>query len=306
LQGYNIRSFELNNASPDAECRRAKKNCKKIIIKFACKKILLPLRRFKPDNLSSNIFKKQSDMAKKRFIWKVFLRLNLLTKDNENDYVADVSTMGDTVRNEDVVSAIIEEGSEISFQTLLSVLNRSDAIKRRFLQLSRSVQDGLGHYKPQILGPWDGATAKFDDTVNAVSLEMIPSPEMHEALKEVGVEVIGVKDGGAYIGRVINAETGEADGAIVPGEDVIIEGEKIRVAPDNSESLGVFFTNTETGVATKVVKRLVKNDPKTVIARVPDLSTGKYSLSIVTQFSNSKVALKAPRTIVYEHPLSVK
>jgi hypothetical protein len=245
-------------------------------------------------------------MAKKKFIWKVLLRLNLLTKDNKNDYIAEVSTTGDTARNEDVANAIIEEGSEINFQTLLSVLNRADAIKRRFLLLSRSVQDGVGRYKPQITGPWDGSTAKFDENVNTVTMEMTPSFEMHEAFKEVGVEVIGLKDSGAYIGWVVNAVTGKADGVIVPDDDVIIEGEKIKVAPDNDESLGVFFTNIETGVATKVSKRLVKNDPKTIIARAPALSAGKYSLSIVTKFSTSIVTLKAPRTIVYEHPLSVE
>jgi hypothetical protein len=36
-------------------------------------------------------------MAKK-FTWKVWLRLNLLTKEVENDYVAEVSTTGKTLR----------------------------------------------------------------------------------------------------------------------------------------------------------------------------------------------------------------
>jgi hypothetical protein len=245
-------------------------------------------------------------MAKKKFIWKVLLKLNLLTKEKDNDYVAEVSTTGSTVRNEDVASAIEEEGSEINYQTILSILNRADAIKRRFILSCRTVQDGVGHYKPQILGPWDGATAKFDDTVNTVYMEMTPSPEMHEAFKEVGAEVVGVKDSGAYIGRIINSVTGKADGLIVPDEDITIEGEKIKIVPDNDENSGVFFTSIETGVVTKVTKRFVKNDPKTVIARVPALSAGKYSLSIVTKFASSTIALKAPRTIVYEHTLSVE
>jgi hypothetical protein len=38
-------------------------------------------------------------MAKKH-TWKLWLRLNLLTKDVENDYVAEVSTTGKTLLNE--------------------------------------------------------------------------------------------------------------------------------------------------------------------------------------------------------------
>jgi hypothetical protein len=37
-------------------------------------------------------------MAKKTF-WKVWLKRNLLTKDVENDLIAEVSTAGHTLRN---------------------------------------------------------------------------------------------------------------------------------------------------------------------------------------------------------------
>jgi hypothetical protein len=34
----------------------------------------------------------------KNYLWKVWLKLNLLTKEVENDYVAEVSTRGRTLR----------------------------------------------------------------------------------------------------------------------------------------------------------------------------------------------------------------
>jgi hypothetical protein len=55
-------------------------------------------------------------MAKK-FIWKAWLRLNLLTKDVNNDYVAEVSTEGNTKHNEDIAKAIREEGSDLQIET---------------------------------------------------------------------------------------------------------------------------------------------------------------------------------------------
>jgi hypothetical protein len=63
---------------------------------------------------------------------------------------------------------------------------------------------------------------------------------MRAALKEVGVEVLGVKDGGAYIGLVTDTATGLTDGTITPGDDILIEGDKLRIAPDD-DGLGVFF-----------------------------------------------------------------
>ena len=54
-------------------------------------------------------------MAVYEFFWKIWLRLNLLTKDVDNDYTAEVSTMKNTFRNEDIARAIVVEGSEIKF-----------------------------------------------------------------------------------------------------------------------------------------------------------------------------------------------
>ncbi len=56
-------------------------------------------------------------------IWKVWLRPNLLTKDVGNDYTAEVSTVGKTLRNENIAQRIIDEGSEIKYDILLSIIN---------------------------------------------------------------------------------------------------------------------------------------------------------------------------------------
>ena len=51
------------------------------------------------------------------YYWKVWLRPNLLTKDDDNDYIAEVLTQKDTLHNENIANAIIKEGSEIKYDT---------------------------------------------------------------------------------------------------------------------------------------------------------------------------------------------
>jgi hypothetical protein len=58
----------------------------------------------------------------KRFCWKIWLRPNLLTKDVENDYIAEISTVGNTLRNEDIARQIIKRRSELRYETILSIL----------------------------------------------------------------------------------------------------------------------------------------------------------------------------------------
>jgi hypothetical protein len=241
----------------------------------------------------------------KRFFWKVWLKLNILTDKTENDYVAEVSTAGKKpIRNTDIAQIIKERGSEMDYNTIVDILNHADAIVREQVQTEHSIQTGVVHILPRVKGPWLGLSAKYDPEIHKVTLDMTPSPEMHKALEEVGVEVLGVKDSGAVIGLVTDAATGKTDGTITPLDQIIIEGAKIKIAPENEDGLGVFFVN-EDGIATLSTHRLLQNDPKKVITQVPNLMAAQYTLRIITRYSNGTVLLKKPRTIDYEYPLKV-
>jgi hypothetical protein len=240
-----------------------------------------------------------------KFFWKVWLRLNLLTKEVDNDYIAEVSTTGNTAHNEDVARLIGEEGSEIKYDTLLSILNQSDRIKRNLLAEGRSVQDGVSHISPRVSGTWLGASAKYEPAAHTITLDMSSAPEMRETLKQVGVQVLGVKDSGAFIGLVTDTATGLTNGTITPGDDLIIQGDKIKIAPDGEDNLGVFYRNEESSEIYRTTHRLTQNDPKKVIARVPQMPPGTYTLWIVTRYSNSAVCLNEPRTVTYGQTLIV-
>ena len=76
---------------------------------------------------------------------------------------------------------------------------------------------GVGQYSPRVTGNWIGKNANFDPAVNKLTLDMVLSKEMRNALSVVGVEVLGVKEsGGAEIGLVTDTVTGNTDGTITP------------------------------------------------------------------------------------------
>ena len=240
--------------------------------------------------------------------WKVWLTPNLLTKDIDNDYIAEVSTSKQTLRNEDIAQRIVDEGSEIKYDTLLSIINQHDRIIREAVCDGYSVLTGVGQYSPRVTGSWIGKSANFDPSVNKLTLDMVLSKEMRDALSTVGVEVLGVKEGGgAAIGLVTDTLTEATDGTITPGEDILIEGTKIKIAGD-PDLCGVYFIPRDAPEETiyKVERRLTQNDPSRIIARVPaTITPGSYTLRIVTQFTGGSNLLKEPRTLEYEMPLTV-
>ncbi|MDR1593229.1 MAG: DUF4469 domain-containing protein [Prevotellaceae bacterium] len=243
----------------------------------------------------------------KMYSWKVWLRLNLLTKKVENDYIAEISTVGNTLRNEDIAQHIVKGRSELRYETILSILNERDDVVREAVLAGSSVQDNNIHLAPRITGTWIGADPLFNPKEHKITVDAIPTAAFRKALdEEVGVEVLGKKaDGGAIIGLVTDKLTGKTDGTITPAGDIAITGEKIKIAPDNEEGLGVFFVDIN-GSKIPLDYPIVENNPKKILCRVPaSLAYGVYTLQIVTRFTSAVVLLNEPRTIVYELPLRV-
>jgi hypothetical protein len=245
----------------------------------------------------------------KRYYWKIRLRPNVLTKDVENDYVAELSATSRTWRNEDVAHKIVKACSELRYDTILSILNERDAMVRHAALNGSPVQDTNMHLSPRITGTWLGADPLFEPRKHKITVDASPTVDFRHALStEVGVDVLGRKtDAGALIGLVRDVLTGKTDGTVSRGGDLIIEGAKIRVAPTDDPSQGVFFVSLSSGTSVALDFPLTENQPKRLLCRTPAalLSGESYELQIVTRYSNgSNALLKAPRTIVYELPLT--
>ena len=241
------------------------------------------------------------------FIWKVWLRPYQFTAETSNDYIAEVSTAGRTIRNEEIARLILKEGSENQYETILGILNRRDNVVMRHVLEGGTVQDRCMRIAPRIPGIWTGANAKYNPTEHKPTTDMTLTAEFRKALAEVRVELLGVKESGAYIGLVTDAATGKTDGSITPLDDIIINGDKIKIVPEGDDGIGIFLHSHATGTVYPVTHRLTQNEPKKIFARLPAMPAGDYTLKIVTRFSVGAVQLlHEPRTITYDKILRVE
>ena len=237
------------------------------------------------------------------FIWKIWLRLTHLTHNVENDYSGEVSTVGHTVHNEDIARRIVEGRSEFRYETILAILNERDGIVTESILNGSSVQDGVVHISPTVTGLWIGADRVVDPTRQKAGISVSPTAALREKLLTVHLEILGVKDSGAYVGMVTDAATKATDGQITPNGIMVISGDKLRIAPDNDPEMGIFLI-ADDGTKTQVTQ-ISQNEPKHLTALVPQLPTGSYTLTVVTRFAGSGKLLNSARTIVYELPLKV-
>ena len=238
------------------------------------------------------------------YMWKVWLRPSFLALNVENDYTGEVSTVGHTIRNEDIARLIVEGRSELRYETILAILNERDVVVLDSVLAGSSVQDGVIHITPNVTGVWTGLDRVVDYTKQKPGISARPTALLREKLAQVRMEVLGVKDSGAYIGHVTDVATKATDVHITPNGIMIISGDKLRIAPDDDPEMGIFIIS-EDGTKTPVTQ-ISQNDPKKLTALVPPLPTGIYTLRVVTRFSNRTTFLKTARTIEYNMPLYVE
>ena len=244
-------------------------------------------------------------MAKKKFVWEVYLRPNTLTKDNDRDCIADVHAHAATQRNEDIAEIITKERSEFRKETIINILNMRDKAVKDLIQEGLSFMDGLVQISPRVSGVWETENSSYDEKIHKRTVDLIPTADLRTTLDAIGVKVLGAKEETARITEITDTATGLKDGSLTIGDDIIIEGSKIKV-DETDPAQGVFF-KAENGTEYKTNRRLSVNNPSQIIARVPkEVPEGKVEVMVRTKFSTGNKTLLQIREIVYGYPCKAK
>lgn len=242
-------------------------------------------------------------MAKK-YVWSIVLRPNPFTQDNDRDQIADVVPAA-AKRDEDIADAIVAEGSEIKKETIMNILSLRNKKVLEYALSGCTYTNEVETMSPRVSGVFEDINAVFNPEVNKCSFDIVPSSALRSQTSKISVKVTGCKDsGGAVIGAVTNTLTGSKDGTIQIGDDIIIEGEKIKIQDESDTEQGVFFVDAE-GNEHRVTRKLTANKPSQLIARVPSsVAEGDVSLIIRTRYTGSNVnILKNIRELRYAYEL---
>lgn len=253
--------------------------------------------------------------------WKVFVRRNLLTKNTDTkkdkdkakakdeekkvSYYGVVDTPKETITNEVISARIIAERPGYKKEVVDSVLSMRDGIVAAAIENGERVQDGVVHIAPVSRGLWPSKDHVSDPSKQKADISVTPVAAVRARLNAIHLSVCGEKDDGAFIGCLYALPKGVKTNTLKPGDEVLVTGEKMRVAPEDEEGLGVVLTDSQ-NVDWTLDHYLIENKAKRLVFRVPELPPETYTLKVITRFSNSnKTFLKAPRVLVYDEPLSV-
>ena len=224
---------------------------------------------------------------------------NTLTP-QEGDFTGRIRITG-TLHNSHIAARFVKDRTEYRQETIETILNICDQIKREAIAEGKSVNDGIGQYMATVQGNFIGANAPFDASKHSINVSFAAGKELRELLKNVNVLTHGVATTGPVVNSVTDSTTGVINGTLTSGGPAIIDGKDIKLLGDDP-TVGITFTADEVGATPLKVNMIVHNNPSQLTIILPTLDAGKsYWMDLTTQYSGSNKSLKHPRT--YRFPL---
>ena len=243
--------------------------------------------------------------TKKKSVWEVYLRPNTLTKDNDRDCIADVYQHAETQRNADIADIIVKERTEFRPETIMNILTMRDKVVTQLLEEGLSVMDGVVQITPRVSGVWETEGAEYDEKIHKRTVDIVPTADLRDVLDAISVKVLGAKEATARITSITDTATGLKDGTITIGDDIIIEGDKLKI-DEKDAAQGVFF-KAANGTEYKTTRRLSVNKPSQIIARVPkEVPAGAVTVIVRTKYSSTAKPLKEIKEIIFGYPCTAK
>lgn len=236
----------------------------------------------------------------------VKLYKNNLTKDNNTYYARPVAER--TLSLEDIArSAANRGGATMTARQIVTAVEEYFAEAYFAMMDGFSINNGYDITYLTMEGKFNGPHDTYDPERHKLKICIVPTERANKELQNVIVDIQGVAKVGPQITRVIDLSSGNINQTLKPGSCITIEGRRLKITGTN-DSCGIHLLNTDDNTAIHLSGNdIYCNEPRRLMAQLPhDLTTGTYRLSITTQYCDPKCNVKSPRTVTFEHTLTVE
>jgi hypothetical protein len=199
------------------------------------------------------------------------------------------------------INLMLQRGTLVTKTDIVAVFNNMEETAAYIIENGDTINLPLLNTGFSISGVFDGATDMFDPARHRLNVNVIKGSVLREAEKRVKLSKISAPSPQPQILEVKDSVSGKVDSTLTARGAVEIAGINIKLSGDKPET-GLYFV-AKNGTETKAVT-IVSNKPSQVIALIPALAKGVYTIKIVTQYSGSNL-LKEAKTTVFTKPLTV-
>lgn len=226
---------------------------------------------------------------------------NLLTE-RSDDYAAQTVPTRSYDKNA-VIDLILRRGTLLTRTDVLAVMNGLEETVVDVVRDGGTINLPLFNTSFSISGVFDGPMDSFDSSRHRLNVNLTKGTLLRKAESEVRFAKTDAVTPQPSIVEVRDAVSGATNDVLTPGGVIQLWGANLKIAGDN-EANGLWFV-PETGDAVKA-EVVVTNKPSQLIAMIPALAAGNYTVRVVTQNTGGGVLLKTPRSYVFERTLVVR
>ena len=176
----------------------------------------------------------------------------------------------------------------------------------------KSVEDGfiadvgLGTFYAKVNGTFDSENEAFSPEKHSIDLGFRVSKRVQEILSKIKAVI---RQGNRSKPEITSVHdlVSKSGTTLTPGGFLEIIGKFISVSGED-ESVGLYFENIDDeSKSVKVTEEEIGQNTSNRLALViPPLTSGKYKIKIVTQFTRTKSMLKEPRSSAHDEVFTVK
>lgn len=231
---------------------------------------------------------------------KYTLQENLLTE-RPDDYM--VQTIASRVYDKEaIIAQILRRGTLLTRTDVLAVFSGLEEVIVDIVKDGGTINLPLFNTSFSISGVFEGPMDTFDGSRHKLNVNLTKGTLLREAEKQVRFEKTDAIAPAPSIVEVKDVFSGKTNEALTPGGVAQLWGSNLKIAGDNEQN-GLWFV-PETGDPVKA-EVLVTNKPASLIAMIPQLPVGNYTIRIVTQYTGGNL-LKTSRTSFFEKKLAVE
>lgn len=224
---------------------------------------------------------------------------NLLTE-RADDYTAQPQPFR-SYDKEELITRMLDKGTSATRTDVLSILNLYEETIVTVIKEGDTVNTPLFNTSFSVSGVFEGAVDTFDGNRHKLNVNLSKGTLLRDVETIVTLEKTETITPQPHILEVKDSISGKVNEILTPGGVVEVRGNSIRIVGENADC-GLWFV-PETGDPIKA-QVLVQNKPSVVIAMIPMLPVGTYSIKIVTQYSGS-IVLKTSKTCTFRRTLII-
>ncbi len=164
------------------------------------------------------------------------------------------------------------------------------------------INTNLFNAQPSIAGKFDNANDTFDPSRHKLNYNLSFTKSIREKAAKIKTHKVVTPENGPVITAIRYSVSGLIDGTLSAGSTLEITGVRLKVFTEMDDN-GVYFVARD-GAGHKAAT-LVENKPSRLIALLPPLPGGTYTLEVRTNFMGVKAPGKQLRKVQYSQPLTM-